>query len=154
MNSGVGFVCVCDKMYPRRLAFAFLEDISKQFAQDFTREQIEAASRPYAFIRFDTYIQKARRSYQDVRAKQNLTRLQEELVDVQHVMQTSIQEVLDRGNKLEHMGLLSANLSSESRKFARDAKQLNLDMLYRKYGAPAIAFAIIAFFMWIWWKYL
>lgn len=154
MKDGVGFVCICDKIYPKRLAYVFLDDLARQFAQDFTREQIESASRPYAFIRFDTYIQKARRSYQDVRAQHNLSRLQNELVDVQHVMQTSIQEVLDRGNKLEHMSLLSSNLSSESRKFAKDARQLNIDMLYRKYGPPSIVLAIIIVFIWIWYKWL
>lgn len=147
-------MCVCDKIYPKRLAYVFLDDISKQFCQDFSREQIEVASRPYAFIRFDTYIQRARRSYQDVRAKQNLDRLREELIDVQHVMQTSIQEVLDRGNKLEHMSLLSTNLSSESKRFVKDARQLNIDMLYRKYGPPSIALIIVLFFLWVWFRWL
>lgn len=151
--NGVGFLCICDKLYPKRLAFVFLDDISRHFFEDFSRDQIEHATRPYAFIRFDSYIQKAKRSYQDVRAKQNLTRLQEELVDVAQVMQTSIQEVLDRGNKLDHMSLLSSNLSSESKRFAKDARQLNLDMLYRKYGPPSIVILIILFFIFIWYKF-
>lgn len=147
-------MCICDRLYPKRLAYVFLDDIARQFFQDFTREQIEGSTRPYAFIRFDTYIQKARRSYQDVRAKQNLTRLQEELVDVAQVMQTSIQEVLERGNKLEQMSLLSSTLSSESRRFVKDARQLNLDMLYRKYGPPTIVLLIIVFLIYIWYKWL
>ncbi len=152
--NGVGFVCICDKLYPKRLAYVFLDDISRQFTNEYTRDQIQGATRPYAFIRFDTYIQEARRSYQDVRAQQNLTRLQSELVDVQNVMQTSIQEVLDRGNKLEHMSLLSSTLSSESKRFVKDARQLNIDMLYRKYGAPSIAIAVILFFIYVWYKFL
>jgi vesicle transport protein SEC22 len=154
ISHGVGFVCISDKIYPKRLAYSFLDDISRQFAQQYTRDQIERASKAYAFIKFDTYIQKARRSYQDVRAQHNLDRLKEELVDVQHVMQTSIQDVLDRGNKLEHMSLLSSNLSSESKKFVQNARQLNIDMLYRKYGPPSIAILIVLFFLWIWYRWL
>lgn len=145
---------MCDKVYPKRLAFSFLDEVSKQFETDFSRDQIETASRPYAFLRFDTFIQKIRRSFQDVRSQDNLSRLHNELVDVQHVMQTSLQEVLERGNKLEHMTLLSSNLSSESRRFAKDAHQLNIDMLLRTYGPPSVVILILFFFMWIWYRYL
>lgn len=99
-------------------------------------------------------IDKLKRSYQDIRAKQNLNRLQEELLDVSHIMTTNIKDVLERGNKLEKMSLMSDQLAAESKKYVRDARQLNLDALYRKYGAPSILLIIVIFSLYIWVKFL
>ena len=50
------------------------------------RSKIETIDRPYFFIRFDRFIKKKKQEYQDVRSKQNMERLQEELIDVQNIM--------------------------------------------------------------------
>ena len=102
----------------------------------------------------DNAIQRAKRSYQDIRAKQNMSRLQEELLDVSHIMTSNIKDVLERGNKLEKMSLMSDALATESKRYVRDARQLNLDALYRKYGTPSILVAIVLLSLWIWMKYL
>jgi vesicle transport protein SEC22 len=150
----VAFICLCDKLYPKRLAFTFLDDLHREFEQEYPQDKVEAASRPYAFIKFDTFIQKVKRSYQDVRARQNLGRLQEELVDVAQVMQLNIKEVLERGTKIEKMSLLSSTLSEDSRKYLKSAKNLNWEMLKRKYGPPLVVLFIVLVFLYIWIKWL
>lgn len=102
----------------------------------------------------DNIIQRTKRSYQDIRAKQNMSRLQEELLDVSHIMTSNIKDVLERGNKLEKMSLMSDSLASESKRYVRDARQLNIDALYRKYGTPTILMAIIVLSLWFWFKFL
>lgn len=99
-------------------------------------------------------MQKTKRSYQDIRAKQNMSRLQEELLDVSNIMTSNIKDVLERGNKLEKMSLMSDALAAESKRYVRDARQINLDALYRKYGTPSILVGIVLFSLWIWIKYL
>jgi vesicle transport protein SEC22 len=101
----------------------------------------------------DNAIQRTKRSYQDIRAKQNLSRLQEELMDVSHIMTTNIKDVLERGNRLEKMSLMSDTLAAESKRFVRDARQLNLDALYRKYGTPAVLVVVVIFSLWVWIKF-
>ena len=162
-------MAICDKTYPKRLAFSFLDEIHKLFLQDYPLDQVEAVNRPYAFLKFgninlnfhlilidlsDNTIQRTKRSYQDIRAKQNMTRLQEELLDVSHIMTSNIKDVLERGNKLEKMSLMSDALASESKRYVRDARQLNLDALYRKYGTPTVLLAVVFLSLWIWIKYL
>lgn len=163
-------MAICDKTYPKRLAFSFLDEIHKLFLQEYPLNQVEAVNRPYAFLKFgkfirfykfmfyaillDNIIQKTKRSYQDIRAKQNMSKLQEELLDVSHIMTSNIKDVLERGNKLEKMSLMSDALAAESKRYVRDARQLNLDALYRKYGTPSILLAIVLFSLWIWIKYL
>ena len=106
------------------------------------------------FPTLDNIIQKTKRSYQDIRAQQNMSRLQEELLDVSHIMTSNIKDVLERGNKLEKMSLMSDALAADSKRYVRDARQLNLDALFRKYGTPAILIGIVLFSIWFWIKFL
>ena len=45
----------------------------------------------------DTYIQKAKKTYQDSRSRRNLNTLNTELHDVQRIMVQNIDDVLQRG---------------------------------------------------------
>lgn len=42
---------MCDRSYPKKLAFQYLEDLKNEFER-VNRSQIETAARPYAFIKF------------------------------------------------------------------------------------------------------
>lgn len=95
-----------------------------------------------------------KKSYADIRAKQNITRLQEELMDVSHIMTTNIKDVLERGSKLERMSLMSDTLAAESKKYLKEARQVNLDAMWRQYGTPSILVVIVLFALWIWIKFL
>ncbi len=63
--------------------------------------QVEKISRPYAFIKFDRFIQKTRKLYLDTRTQRNLEKLSEELSEVHSIMTRNIQEVLGQGERLE-----------------------------------------------------
>lgn len=54
----------------------------------------------YVDIISDTFIQKARKNYQDSRTRRNLNRLNDELQDVQRIMVQNIDDVLQRGEQL------------------------------------------------------
>lgn len=45
------YMCICDSSYPRKLAFSYLDELSKEFQRSY-EGKIEAASRPYAFMGF------------------------------------------------------------------------------------------------------
>jgi vesicle transport protein SEC22 len=48
---------------------------------------------------------------------------------------------------------MSSQLASDSRKYAKDAKNLNLQALYRKYGPPVIVLGVVLVVLYIrfWW---
>lgn len=53
-----GHVCyltTCDRAYPKKLAFQYLEDIKNEFERAYGN-QIETAARPYAFIKFGKFL--------------------------------------------------------------------------------------------------
>lgn len=47
----VCYLTMCDRAYPKKLAFQYLEDLKNEFER-VNGTQIETAARPYAFIKF------------------------------------------------------------------------------------------------------
>lgn len=148
IDSNICFLCICDKLYPKQLGFNYLEEIQKEFLSAFGGE-VEKAGRPYAFIKFDSTMQKLKKQYKDSRSQRNLTKLNDELTDVTRIMTKNIQDVLQRGEKMDRLSQLSSQLSSESKKYAKNARQLNIQAMYRKYGPPIIVLAIILLILYL-----
>lgn len=48
---GVCYLTLCEKAYPKKLAFSYLEELQKEFWAEFGNE-VGTAARPYAFIKF------------------------------------------------------------------------------------------------------
>ncbi|CAD6240708.1 unnamed protein product [Miscanthus lutarioriparius] len=104
----IGRVCyltLCDRSYPKKLAFQYLEDLKNEF-EKVNGSQIETAARPYAFIKFDAFIQKTKKLYLDSRTQRNLAKLNDELYEVHQIMTRNVQEVLGVGEKLDHFIIL------------------------------------------------
>ncbi|KAF3784971.1 vesicle transport protein [Nymphaea thermarum] len=142
-----GWVCYltwCDRSYPNKLAFQYVLDLKKEFER-VNGTQIETAAKPYAFTSFglseslvsilfelcwliiiffcvqDAFFQRTRKLYLDTRSQHNLVKLNDDLYAVTH----NIQEVLSVEEKLDLVGQLSSLLTSESRMYARKAKDSN-----------------------------
>lgn len=50
----VCYLTMCDRAYPKKLAFQYLEDLKNEFER-VNGAQIETAARPYAFIKFGRF---------------------------------------------------------------------------------------------------
>jgi hypothetical protein len=131
----VCFLCICDRSYPRKLAFTYLSDLAGEFSTIYQPQQYLAPScRPYAFVEFDTFIQRTKKTYQDSRATQNLDKLNDELKDVTKVMTKNIEDLLYRGDSLERMGDISSRLREDSRKYKKAAVRINWELLLKQVG--------------------
>ncbi|KAL5062602.1 hypothetical protein RYX36_024339 [Vicia faba] len=111
--------------------------------------QIETAARPYAFIKFDTFIQKTKKLYQDTHTQRNIAKLNDELYEVHQIMTRNVQEVLGVGEQLDQVSQMSSRLSSESRIYADKAKDLNRQALIRKWAPVAIVFGVVFLLFWL-----
>eukprot|EP00842_Homolaphlyctis_polyrhiza_P005246 jgi/Hompol1/5722/HPOL_002039-RA len=150
---GVCYLCLCDRSYPKKLAYSYLEELQKEF-QSLYGNEIGTVARPYAFVKFDSFIQKTKKLYKDARTQRNLHKLNEDLGQVTQIMTKNIQEVLGRGAVLDQMSTMSQNLKEESSKFRKDSRHLNLQALYQKYGPPAVVVSIVALVLYLrffWW---
>jgi vesicle transport protein SEC22 len=127
------FLCICDRSYPRKLAFTYLADVAREFTTVHPPAQYRApALRPYAFMDFDTFLQRTKKTYQDSRASRNLDRLNDELRDVTQVMTKNIEDLLYRGDSLERMGEMSGRLREDSRKYRKAAVRINWELLLKQ----------------------
>uniref|UniRef100_A0A0E0JG27 Longin domain-containing protein n=1 Tax=Oryza punctata TaxID=4537 RepID=A0A0E0JG27_ORYPU len=144
----VCYLTMCDRSYPKKLAFQYLEDLKNEFER-VNGNQIETAARPYAFIKFDTFIQKTKKLYLDTRTQRNLAKLNDELYEVHQIMTRNVQEVLGVGEKLDQVSEMSNRLTSDTRIYAEKAKDLNRQALIRKYAPVAIVIGIVLMLFWV-----
>mmetsp|Transcript_24246 Transcript_24246/g.38205 ORF Transcript_24246/g.38205 Transcript_24246/m.38205 type:complete len:176 (+) Transcript_24246:170-697(+) len=143
-----------ERSYPKRLAFLYLDEIADAFLESLVNDHGEAGwrtalattARPYAFIKFDLIIQRRRKDFVDPTSRQNTTKLNEDLADIQSIMRKNINEVLDRGEKLENVGNISSNLVRESKKFKWGAKKLTWQAMVNQYG-PMVAAGVFVVFV-------
>ena len=152
ISQDIVYVAVTDRTYPRKLAFTYLSDLATEFSTTYPQQQLlSAVLRPYAFMEFDTFISRTKATYSDVRASQNLDKLNDELRDVTKVMTKNIEDLLYRGDSLERMGELSSRLRDDSKKYKRAAVKINWDLLIKQYGPFAALGLIILVFTW--WRF-
>lgn len=150
IQDSVCFLCICDQSYPRKLAFTYLSDIAQEFTTTYPSGQyLSSTLRPYAFVEFDTYIQRTKKVYQDSRASGNLDKLNDELKDVTKVMTKNIEDLLYRGDSLERMGEMSGKLREDSKKYRKAAVRINWELLLKQYGPFAgLGLFILIFIIW------
>jgi len=132
IESGVCYLTLCDRNYPKKLAYSYLEELQREFA-DKHGATVDSVARPYAFIKFDTFIQKTKKLYSDQRTQRNLEKLNEDLHDIQSIMTRNINDVLEQGERLDRVENMSGNLAMESKKYAKKAKDLSRQALIQKY---------------------
>ncbi|KAI1809027.1 transport protein-like protein sec22 [Poronia punctata] len=147
--SEIVYVCICERSYPRKLAFTYLSDLSAEFSNSYSQSQLHSPSlRPYAFMEFDTFINRTKATYADARATQNLDKLNDELRDVTKVMTKNIEDLLYRGDSLERMGEMSSRLRDDSKKYRKAAVKINWDLLVKQYAPIGVFGLIVIFFIW------
>ncbi|KAK5082865.1 SNAP receptor [Lithohypha guttulata] len=140
------------KSYPKKLAFTYLSDLAQEFTTIYPSGQyLSATLRPYAYVEFDGFIQKTKKTYQDARASSNLDKLNDELKDVTKVMTKNIEDLLYRGDSLEKMGEMSGRLREDSKKYRRAAVRINWELMLKQYGPFAGLGLVIIFFLW--WRF-
>lgn len=83
IENDVCYLVMCDKMYSKRNAFTYLEDLAQEFHKNYGRK-VNTVTRPYAFIEFDVYIQKTKKNLTDRR--KNINSINTQLQDVQRIM--------------------------------------------------------------------
>jgi vesicle transport protein SEC22 len=150
IDNGICYLSLTEKSYPKRLSFLFLEEIAREFEADLRSEYgedwlqtVATVGRQYAFIKFDRIIQKKRRDYLDPTSSANMKKLNDDLQSIHNIMRKTIDDVLDRGSKLDDMSAISQNLASESKKYNWGAKQLSM-LAWWKHWAPMISVVVIA----------
>jgi len=150
ISDNVVYLVIADKSYPRKLAFSYLDELSKEFLTSYG-QKIESVRKPYAFVGFDTFMSKTARLYQDTRnaGGSKMDKLNDELQDVTRIMTKNMEELLWRGDSLDRMSHLSTSLRSESEKYRKAARNINIQAMIRQYAPiAAVVFILFLFVLW------
>ncbi|XP_015126849.1 vesicle-trafficking protein SEC22b-B [Diachasma alloeum] len=148
IENDVCYLVLCERNWSKRLAYSYLEDIAQEFHAQYGK-RVNTVTRPYTFIEFDTYIQKAKKSYSDGRSRRNMNALNSQLQDVQRIMVQNIDDVLQRGTVLSELDTKTQNLSMLSQKYKKNATYLNSKSMYVKAVAGLIAFLVFLLYFFI-----
>uniref|UniRef100_A0A0G4I3T2 Vesicle-trafficking protein SEC22b n=1 Tax=Chromera velia CCMP2878 TaxID=1169474 RepID=A0A0G4I3T2_9ALVE len=165
VEDGVCYMTLCQKNFPKKLSFAYLEDLHRAFLEELKKEfgtssnvdyrsHIDTIEKPYYFIKFDRTIQQKKREYSDTRSSRNeaMAKLNNSLGDVKAIMSKNIEDVLTRGENLEDVGKKAQDLRTQSELFKNQAKKLNLHALLKAYGP--IAVIVLVFLIFIIWRFV
>ena len=55
IDHDVCYITLCDKTFPRKNAYAYLEDLAQEFIAQYG-QKIQLAARPYSFIEFGLFL--------------------------------------------------------------------------------------------------
>lgn len=146
IHNNIIYLTICDKSYPRNLAFLYLSEVSNEFDHIHGREALSSSARPFGFSSFDNFLGKTKKIYQDQRAQLNLDRLNNDLADVKKVMTKNIEDLLYRGDSLDKMSDLSSSLRNDSIKYRKKAQQINFEAMIRQY-IPIIGAGLFVVFI-------
>jgi len=150
IEGGACFLCLCEKNFPPKVAFAFLEDILREFISRYGG-RIDTVARPYHFIDFDSYIQQSKKKFVDRQSRGQLQAVHSELQDVQRIMVQNIEDVIHRGEALNILDDKAAGLSVLSRKYKQDARYLNLRSSLMKIGLLVILVVLFLLYIYYYW---
>lgn len=104
---------------------------------------VDQAARPFQFIHYDPIIQKKQREFKDQSSYKNKSQLTEDLSEIQTIMRKNIDEILNRGEKLDQVSSISNELRNKSKDFKWGAKKLTWQAKMQQYGPMAVGALII-----------
>ncbi|KAI3638209.1 hypothetical protein MIR68_003820 [Amoeboaphelidium protococcarum] len=118
-------VLIADKEYPRRVAFAVLNEALDQFLRQCPDAQqwTGASASVQSFL--NNTLKQLMAKYQNPAQADSLLRVQKELDETKIVMHKTIESVLERGDRLEDLVAKSDELSTASKTFYKTAKKTN-----------------------------
>ncbi|KAG8239242.1 hypothetical protein J437_LFUL018914 [Ladona fulva] len=115
-------VLISDHEYPHRVAHTLLTKVLDEFAiQVPSSLWTTATDATVSFPQLNSYLTK----YQNPREADPMTKIQEELDETKIILHSTIEAVLERGEKLDDLVAKSEGLSLQSKAFYKTARKTN-----------------------------
>ena len=116
---------ICDEEYPKRVAIQLLFKIAENFKDFLIRNKIELNNiEKDTDVKFD-YLKNEIEGWQDPSKSDSITKLKNELNEVQEILKQSLNDLLKRGENLESLMIKSEDLSVTSVNYYKQAKKTN-----------------------------
>lgn len=119
----IGTVVICDKEYPESAAVKILLEMQKKFLNLYQPSLLEnyTSDQEMKFPEFDVMVTK----YQDPKEADKLMKIEKELIEIQGMLHKTMNDLLDRGEKLDDLLKQSEDISYTAKQFYSNAKKTN-----------------------------
>ena len=109
--------------------------------------EVDQTARPFRFIHYDPIVQKKQREFQDER--QQRSKLNDDLTEIQSIMKKNINDILDRGEKLDNVQNISQDLLKQSSGFKWGARKLTWQARVQQFLPVVIVVSIVLFVIYV-----
>ncbi|KAG5492626.1 hypothetical protein JKF63_01205 [Porcisia hertigi] len=121
---GLVAIAVSDIEYNARVAFTLLTELVSQFQQTFRGKYESAQGKADEFLHWP-YLHDALEKYQKPEEVDKILRIKRDIEDTKVVMYNAIDQIIERGQKIDDLVLKSEDLGMASKTFYSQAKQTN-----------------------------
>jgi len=150
LKQGIIYLCMTDSDFGKRVPFAFLEELSRRFEDQFG-DLAHTAIALAMQSDFERHITELVEHYNSDDAD-DISRVKQKITDVQNTMVDSIDKILLRQEKIEILVEKTELLSNTSDVFRRGATDLHRTMWWREkkfwFGLTAGGILLIFFIIW------
>jgi len=112
---------ICDEEYPQRVAFSLIHSVIDKFIAKEFPWQATQADTEFEFPILEDLVEK----YQDPTEADSLMKIQKDIDSTKDTVIRTIDQLLDRGEKLENLAARSDDLSFQSRVFVEKSSEMN-----------------------------
>lgn len=115
-------VLISDQEYPNRVAHTLLSKILDEFSTEIPSTQWPTLRELSAnYTKLDQYLAR----YQNPKEADAMTKLQNDLDETKIILHSTIENILQRGEKLDNLVAKSDDLSTQSKIFYKTARKTN-----------------------------
>jgi len=139
---GITFLCMTEQSFSRSLAFAFLEDIKQRFGAQYGNTKRTAGSMAMN-AEFSRVLQRQMDFFSNNPNADKLTQANQKVDEVKAVMTNNIEQVLERGDKIEVLVDKTEGLYSNATTFKHQATSLKRAMMWKNIKLTLIIVGIL-----------
>jgi len=147
-SDGLIFLCMSDEQFPRRIAFAFLEDIRTRFLAVY-KSTYKAAIAFAMNEEFSRVLKRQMEYFSYDPSVDKITQVQKKVDETKKVMVENIERVLDRGEKIELLVTRTEQLQDQSYKFQEGSRSLKWSFCYTNFKLWIALILVVVVLIWL-----
>ncbi|KAJ4458311.1 putative Vesicle-associated membrane protein 7B [Paratrimastix pyriformis] len=147
VDNGIIYMCMCDMQFERRIAFGFLEAIRQRFISAYGDQAKTALA--YAMKDFSTELSKQMEYFSNNPNADQIRKVRSEIDEVRNVMESNIDKILERQEKIELLVDKTDNLNRSAHQFRKRSTNLKRSMWWKncKLWIILVLVAIVVIYM-------
>ena len=141
VENGICYLCMSDELNKHRIPFAFLEDTKDNFLRKFSLETVQSAIAFAMNEEFKAVLTERMGYYNSETADRsidNIGTVKSQIDEVKDVMIQNIEQVLERGEKIELLVDKSDQLNQQAFRFESSSRSLRRTLYWRQMRCRAM----------------